>query len=130
MEAVGYSLTQHPDPDLEKVADAAIDIVCAAQQEDGYLDTYYIINGKDGIFTNLRDHHELYCMGHLIEGAVSYYEATGKINCFMRRNDSRIMLQIISDRRKENARDIRDMKLQKWHSSVFMKLQENKSIWI
>ncbi len=44
----------------------------------------------------------------------------------MRRNDSRIMLQIISDRRKENARDIRDMKLQKWHSSVFMKLQENK----
>lgn len=78
VEAVGYSLTQHPDPDLEKVADAAIDIVCAAQQEDGYLDTYYIINGKDGIFTNLRDHHELYCMGHLIEGAVSYYEATGK----------------------------------------------------
>ena len=68
VEAVGYSLTQHPDPDLEKVADAAIDIVCAAQQEDGYLDTYYIINGKDGIFTNLRDHHELYCMGHLIEG--------------------------------------------------------------
>ena len=47
VEAVGYSLTQHPDPDLEKVADAAIDIVCAAQQEDGYLDTYYIINGKD-----------------------------------------------------------------------------------
>lgn len=78
VEAVGYSLTQHPDPDLEKVADAAIDIVCAAQQEDGYLDTYYIINGKDGIFTNLRDHHELYCMGHLIEGAVAYYEATGK----------------------------------------------------
>lgn len=130
VEAVGYSLTQHPDPDLEKVADAAIDIVCAAQQEDGYLDTYYIINGKDGIFTNLRDHHELYCMGHLIEGAVAYYEATGKINCFMRRNDSRITLQIISDRRKENARDIRDMKLQKWHSSVFTKLQENKSIWI
>ena len=78
VEAVAYSLTQHPDPDLEKVADAAIDIVCAAQQEDGYLDTYYIINGKDGIFTNLRDHHELYCMGHLIEGAVAYYEATGK----------------------------------------------------
>ena len=43
-----------------------------------YLDTYYIINGKDKIFTNLKDHHELYCMGHLIEGAVAYYEATGK----------------------------------------------------
>lgn len=78
IEAVGYSLTQHPDPQLESIADGAIDIVCAAQQEDGYLDTYYILNGKDRIFTNLRDHHELYCLGHLLEGAVSYYQATGK----------------------------------------------------
>ena len=43
IEAVGYSLSQHPDPELEKIADGAIDIVCAAQNEDGYLDTYYII---------------------------------------------------------------------------------------
>lgn len=78
IEAVAYSLTQHPDPSLEKTADEAIDIVCAAQQEDGYLDTYYIINGRDMEFTNLRDHHELYCFGHLTEGAVAYYEATGK----------------------------------------------------
>lgn len=78
IEAVGYSLTQHPDSELERIADGAIDIVCAAQQDDGYLDTYYIINGKNHIFTNLKDHHELYCMGHLIEGAVAYYEATGK----------------------------------------------------
>ena len=49
IEAVGYSLTQHPDPQLESIADGAIDIVCAAQQEDGYLDTYYILNGKDRI---------------------------------------------------------------------------------
>ncbi|MCM1183350.1 MAG: glycoside hydrolase family 127 protein [Roseburia sp.] len=78
IEAVGYSLTQHPDAALEQIADDAIDIVCAAQQEDGYLDTYYIINGRDKTFTNLRDHHELYCFGHLTEGAVAYYEATGK----------------------------------------------------
>lgn len=78
IEAVGYSLTQHPDPELERIADGAIDIVCAAQQEDGYLDTYYIINGRDKTFSNLRDHHELYCFGHLTEGAVAYYEATGK----------------------------------------------------
>ena len=78
IEAVGYSLTQHPDPALEKIADGAIDIVCAAQQDDGYLDTYYIINGKDKIFSNLKDHHELYCFGHLAEGAVAYFEATGK----------------------------------------------------
>lgn len=78
IEAVGYSLTQHPDPELEKIADGAIEIVCAAQQEDGYLDTYYILNGKDKIFSNLKDHHELYCLGHLLEGAVAYYQATGK----------------------------------------------------
>ena len=78
IEAVGYTLTNHPDPELERTADEAIDIVCAAQAENGYLDTYYIINGMDRIFTNLRDHHELYCFGHLAEGAVSYYQATGK----------------------------------------------------
>ena len=78
IEAVAYSLTQHPDPELEKIADGAIDIVCAAQLENGYLDTYYIINGMDKMFTNLKDHHELYCFGHLTEGAVAYYQATGK----------------------------------------------------
>ncbi len=78
IEAVGYSLVVHPDPELEKIADGAIDVVCDAQLENGYLDTYYIINGMDMAFTNLRDHHELYCLGHLVEGAVSYYQATGK----------------------------------------------------
>lgn len=78
IEAVGYSLAQHPDPELEKIADEAIELVCAAQTEDGYLDTYYIINGMDASLTNLRDHHELYCLGHLIEGAVAYWQGTGK----------------------------------------------------
>ena len=78
IEAVGYSLATHPDAELEKIADGAIDIVCDAQLPNGYLDTYYIINGMDRSFTDLRDHHELYCLGHLIEGAVSYYKGTGK----------------------------------------------------
>ncbi len=78
IEAVGYSLATHPDAELEKIADEAIDIVCDAQLPNGYLDTYYIINGMDRSFTDLRDHHELYCLGHLIEGAVSYYKGTGK----------------------------------------------------
>lgn len=78
IEAVAYSLVNYPDPELEKIADEAIDIVCAAQMENGYLDTYYIINGMDKSFSNLKDHHELYCFGHLTEGAVAYYRATGK----------------------------------------------------
>lgn len=53
IEAVAYSLTQHPDEELERIADDAIDIVCEAQQDNGYLDTYYIINDMSKIFTNL-----------------------------------------------------------------------------
>lgn len=78
IEAVAYILRQYPDAALEKTADEAIDIVCSAQQPDGYLDTFYIINDISKRFTNLRDHHELYCLGHLIEGAVAYYQTTGK----------------------------------------------------
>ena len=78
IEAVGYALMIRPDPKLEAIADEAIDLVVSAQQDDGYLDTYYIINGLDKRFTNLMDHHELYCLGHMIEGAISYYQATGK----------------------------------------------------
>lgn len=78
IEAVGYSLATHPDAELEATADKAIDIVCAAQLDNGYLDTYYILNGMDRSFTNLKDHHELYCLGHFIEGAVAYWQGTGK----------------------------------------------------
>lgn len=78
VEAAAYSLSNHPDPELESTVDGAIDIICAAQHESGYLDTYYILNGMDGMFTNLKDHHELYCLGHLVESAVAYYQATGK----------------------------------------------------
>ncbi len=78
VEAVSYSLMTHPDPELERTADEAIEVVCKAQLENGYLDTYYIISDIDQAFTNLRDAHELYCLGHLVEGACAYYEATGK----------------------------------------------------
>ncbi len=78
LEAVGYSLMWHPDPELEKTADGAIDDICDAGQADGYLNTYYIINGLEKRFTNLKDNHELYCLGHMTEAAVVYYQATGK----------------------------------------------------
>ena len=77
IEAVAYSLTRHPDAALQATADAAIHLVAGAQAEDGYLDTYYILNGRNKTFTNLRDNHELYCFGHLTEAAVAYRQATG-----------------------------------------------------
>ena len=78
LEGVAFSLRWHPDPQLEALADSAIVEITQAQQADGYLDTYYIINGLEKRWTNLQDHHELYCAGHLIEAAVAYCQATGK----------------------------------------------------
>ncbi|WP_172194057.1 glycoside hydrolase family 127 protein [Saccharibacillus qingshengii] len=78
LEAVGYSLQIRRDPDLERRADELIDLIGAAQQPDGYLNTYFTIKEPGRRWTNLTDCHELYCAGHMIEAAVSYYEATGK----------------------------------------------------
>jgi len=49
-----------------------------AQLPDGYLNCWYI--GREGgrRWTNLRDNHELYCAGHMLEGAVAYFQATGR----------------------------------------------------
>lgn len=80
IEGVAYSLATHPDAELEKTVDEAIELAAKAQQPDGYLDTYYIIKGLDKRFTNLRDNHEMYVAGHMFEAAVAYYEATGKRN--------------------------------------------------
>ena len=78
LEAVGYSLAVFPDEDLEKTADEVIDIIAKAQDDDGYLNTYYTIKDKDKRWTNILEGHELYCSGHMIEAAIAYYEGTGK----------------------------------------------------
>ncbi|MCL2832293.1 MAG: glycoside hydrolase family 127 protein [Treponema sp.] len=78
IEAAAHSLVWHPDPELEKNLDSAIEIICGAQQKDGYLNTYYIISGLEKRFTNLKDNHELYCFGHFTEAAIAYYRAAGK----------------------------------------------------
>ena len=78
LEAVAYSLVIFPDEDLEKKADEFIDIIVAAQDKNGYLNTYYTIKDQDKRWTNLLEGHELYCSGHMLEAACAYYEATGK----------------------------------------------------
>src|SRR5512136_1441525 len=78
IEAAAYSLATHPDPELEKLVDEVIDLLAGSQQPDGYLNTHFTVVEPDKRWTNLRDRHELYCAGHLTEGAVAYFEATGK----------------------------------------------------
>ncbi len=78
LEAAAYQLAVKPDAELQKNAQEAVDLICAAQEEDGYLNTYYSLTGRENAFTNLKDHHELYCFGHLTEAAVAWHQATGK----------------------------------------------------
>lgn len=90
IEAAAYSLTKSPDPKLEKEVDDVIDLVVAAQQPDGYLNVYYTVVKPGERWTNLRDMHELYCAGHLMEAAVAYHAATGKrklLDCLCRYAD-------------------------------------------
>ncbi len=78
LEAAAYSLNLDPDPDLEQKADQFIQQIAAAQDSDGYLNTYFTIKDREKRWTNLLEGHELYCSGHMMEAAVAYYEATGK----------------------------------------------------
>lgn len=78
LEAVAYALNGEREPELEALADGVIDLIAKAQQPDGYLHTYYIIEALDRRWTNVRDDHELYVAGHLIEAATAYAHATGK----------------------------------------------------
>ncbi len=78
IEAASYMLIWRRDAATEANIDYAVELMEKAQMADGYLDTYYQLTGIEKRFTNLRDNHELYCAGHLLEGAVAYYEATGK----------------------------------------------------
>lgn len=78
LEAVAYSLQTAPDEGLEKLADEAIDLIGLAQQEDGYLNTYFTIEQKYKRWSNLEECHELYTAGHFIEAGVAYAQATGK----------------------------------------------------
>lgn len=77
LEGMAYSLINNPDPELEKKADEWIDKFAAAQQPDGYINTFYTLTGLDKRWTNM-DKHEMYCAGHMIEAGVAHYQATGK----------------------------------------------------
>jgi len=78
IEAASYSLATHPETGLARKVDEVVELIAASQQDDGYLNVHFTAVDPEGRWTNLRDLHELYCAGHLIEAAVAHFEATGK----------------------------------------------------
>ncbi|WP_225048568.1 glycoside hydrolase family 127 protein [Lacticaseibacillus kribbianus] len=77
MEAAAYSLQSHPDAALAGQCDEVVALIAAAQEDDGYLDTYFQLEAPDRKLKHVARSHELYCMGHYIEAGCAYYEATG-----------------------------------------------------
>ena len=81
IEAAAYALAAQFVAQLDAQLDAVIARLALAQHPDGYLNSHFIVTERAGLqrrWTNLRDSHELYCAGHLIEAAVAHFEATGK----------------------------------------------------
>jgi DUF1680 family protein len=78
LEGAAYSLAARPDPALEKTTEAVIAKIAAAQQANGYLNTYFTLAEPQNRWKDFRSKHELYCAGHLIEAAVAHYRATGR----------------------------------------------------
>ena len=87
IEGASYLLQTYPDPALEAYIDSVLVIVAAAQEPDGYLYTARTRNPEhphrwSGAerWVQIEDSHELYDLGHMIEGAIAHYRATGKRN--------------------------------------------------
>lgn len=76
LEAAAYSLECFPDEELKAKCDRLVQIIADAQEEDGYLNTYFTVNEPDRKYQSLYMSHELYCAGHFIEAAVAYYKVT------------------------------------------------------
>jgi len=78
VEAASYSLSTDPDPRLQEMLRTVVTEIVAAQDPDGYLNTYFTFERKADRWTNLRDLHELYCAGHLFQAAVAHHRSTGE----------------------------------------------------
>ena len=77
IESVAYLLQKGPQPALYASARAVIDDIAAHQQADGYFNIFHTVVEPENRF-RYRDRHELYCLGHLIEAAVAWVNATGE----------------------------------------------------
>ncbi|MDP9365067.1 MAG: glycoside hydrolase family 127 protein, partial [Chloroflexota bacterium] len=77
LEAVAWTLATDDDPDLRRRVDEVVALVAAAQDADGYLNTFFTFEREPERWTDLGVKHELYCAGHLFQAAVAHRRATG-----------------------------------------------------
>ncbi len=77
LEAAAWVLATERDERLQAQVDDLIALIAAAQDADGYLDTYFTFARVPERWTDLAVMHELYCAGHLIQAAVAHHRALG-----------------------------------------------------
>lgn len=77
VEAAAWSLAVQPNEKIAELIDKVIGEIEAAQDTDGYLNTFFSLERKGQRWTNLRDMHELYCAGHLFQAAIAHNRVTG-----------------------------------------------------
>ena len=88
IEGASYSLQTYPDKRLVAYIDSVLEIVKGGQEPDGYLNTAWTMNPKHPHQWHGTQRwekvevlsHEFYNLGHMLEGAVAHYQATGKRN--------------------------------------------------
>lgn len=80
IEAAAYEIQSGNDKDgkLEALLDGVADKYEKLQLEDGYVNSHFCVDETEKRFSNTRDCHELYTIGHMTEAAVAYFNATGK----------------------------------------------------
>ena len=77
IESAAYIISKKDSPQLRISVNEVIDNIEKHQDENGYFNIYHTVVEPENRF-RYRDHHELYCLGHFIEAAVAWYEATGE----------------------------------------------------
>ena len=78
VEAAQWALAYARDEGLKRLVDSVVAEIVAAQDADGYLNTYFTFERRGERWTNLRDMHEMYCAGHLFQAAVARARSTGE----------------------------------------------------
>ncbi|MGH3321507.1 MAG: glycoside hydrolase family 127 protein [Streptosporangiaceae bacterium] len=78
VEGACWQLVSRPDGQLEKLVEDAVELIAAAQDSDGYINTYWQARGRQYRFTDLAYGHEMYCVGHLVQAGVAHRRVTGR----------------------------------------------------
>lgn len=106
LEGAAYLLSVQKDASLEEYCDGVVDLICSAQEPDGYLQTNFTIHnplhpwyGGEKWKSDWNLSHETFNVGELIEAGIAYYQATGKdklLNCARRAADN--MLSVFNEK--------------------------------